>query len=89
MQENKKDKNEVRRMAILLFSRITSWIAFPVIFGVFVGKYLDQRYGTGNFWLLTVVGFSFLISMVAIIKETNKGYKKILEKSNNGKTNKN
>ena len=71
-------ENKITQQTIMnVFMRVSSWIALPVIIGAFVGKYLDMKYGTGNLWLLTVIGFSFLISMVGIVKETNKKFKEL------------
>ncbi len=89
MQNNKylqdSNRKEMRQSMMAVFIRVSSWIAIPVVIGAFLGKYLDYKYGTGNIWLLTIVGISFLISMVGIVKETNKEYQRILQKSNNEK----
>lgn len=85
MKEDKKIKcgieKSIQQSMMAVFVRVSSWIVFPVIFGAFLGKYLDVKYETGNLWLLTVIGFSFLISMIGVVKETNMTYKRILKKA--------
>lgn len=60
-----------------LFLKLSGWIGGPVIVGVFVGKYLDRKYGTAPWLFLGCVGFSFVISMVALIYIGFKEIKKI------------
>lgn len=65
--------------ALVLFARLSVWIAGPVIVGSFLGKYLDKKFDTAPIMLISVVGFSFLISMVGLVKESAKEFKKIEE----------
>ena len=95
MKEN--EKNKVWwEPALIMFAKVSVWIAVPVICALFIGKYLDKRYGTDP-WIFigaTIVGF--IISMTAIAKisldyiHTTADKKDILpndQKENNGKSN--
>jgi len=70
-------KTESWSLALKVTARITGWIAFPVIIGMFLGKWLDQKYGTEPWLLLATIGVSFVVSMVGLIKETLKEFKNI------------
>ncbi len=61
----------------LLFIRLSGWIVGPIIIAVLVGIWLDNRYETSPWLLLTTVGISFFVSMVGLVKETLKEYKNI------------
>jgi F0F1-type ATP synthase assembly protein I len=60
-----------------MFIRLSAWIVFPVLLGVGAGKWLDQKYNSSPRWFLTLVGVSFVISMVGLVKNTLAEYKKI------------
>ena len=69
--------------ALLMFFRLSVWIAIPVIIGVFVGKWLDKKYQSEPWLFLLSVGVAFLISMIGLIRNTISEFKKI-ESDNNG-----
>ena len=56
---------------------------FGVILGVFLGKWLDQRYNTAPWLFLITVGVAFAISTIGIVKEATSAMKKIEEDSKN------
>lgn len=60
-----------------MFFRLSVWIVFPIILGALLGKWLDQRYNSSPRWFLLLVGLSFAISMVGLVKNTLKEYKNI------------
>ncbi len=68
--ENTDDKNKKGKPwwqpAIEMFWKVSVWVAGPIVIALFVGKYLDRRYGTSPWIFLTATGISFIISMVAI-----------------------
>jgi F0F1-type ATP synthase assembly protein I len=74
--------------AILLSLRLSVWIVAPVLAGVFIGKWLDKKYGTEPWMFLGAVGVAFLFSMAGLVMNTMKEYKKIekdnIKKKNNG-----
>jgi len=53
---------------LMLFAELSGWIAVPVILGVFLGKWLDQRYNTKPWLFLITVFVAFIISMIGIVK---------------------
>jgi len=69
---------------LLLFFRLSGYIAIPVIIAVFVGKWLDERYGTEPWLFLLSVGLAFIVSMFSLIREAMKEFKK-LEKMDSDK----
>lgn len=76
MKEKKTDKNYWVE-PLKMFGRLSAWIAFPVLFGALVGKWLDRKYDSSPRWFLIVIGLSFVISMFGLIKNTLEEYKKI------------
>lgn len=60
-----------------MFARLSCWVAFPVLIGTLVGKWLDKKYGTEPWLMIVSVGISFIISMVGLIKEAIKEYENI------------
>lgn len=64
-------------------ANLSGWIAFPIIIGLIVGKWLDKKYGTEPWLFLATMGASFLISMYGLIINAVKEFKKIDETSKN------
>ena len=64
---------------IRLLSNITAWIVGPVIIGVFLGKWLDQKFNTEPWLFLTSVGVCFLVSMFGLVQNALTEFKKIEE----------
>lgn len=71
--------------SIILFTRMSGWIAGPIIIAIFVGKYLDQKYNTEPWLFLLSVGVAFLISMVGIVRDAMKAMKEIDKKDTRDK----
>ncbi|MBU0646995.1 AtpZ/AtpI family protein [Patescibacteria group bacterium] len=63
--------------AMLMFTRLSVWIIGPVIVGLFVGKWLDNKYQSKPWLFLLSIGIAFIISMFGLIKSTLDEYKKI------------
>jgi len=62
-----------------LLSNITVWIVGPVLVGVFLGKWLDQKFNTDPWLFLASVGFCFLVSIFGLVKSALREFKKIEE----------
>ncbi|MES2088250.1 MAG: AtpZ/AtpI family protein [Patescibacteria group bacterium] len=58
--------------AVEIFSKISVWIAAPVIFALVAGKWLDTQFGTKPWIFLGLAAFGFLISIVGMIKTIQK-----------------
>jgi hypothetical protein len=84
MEENNKNnkKNNLWwTLGIEVFSKVSTWIVFPVIIALIVGKYLDNRYGTKPLIFLVSTGVAFLVSAFGIFKVAI-GYSHKLNKEN-------
>jgi hypothetical protein len=83
MEKERTDQSPVVEVwwkpAILIFSKVSWWILWPIILSLIVGKYLDHRFATAPRYLLICVGASFLISMFQIFSIMKK-YLKEMEK---------
>lgn len=64
---------------LVLFTRLSGWIAGPVLLGVFIGKWLDRRYDTEPWLFLVTVGIAFFISMFGIVRDSLREMKRIEE----------
>ncbi|MFA4942249.1 MAG: AtpZ/AtpI family protein [Patescibacteria group bacterium] len=79
MEKKKLDKNYWVE-PVKIFTRLSAWIAFPVVFGALLGKWLDRRYDSSPRWFLIVIGLSFVISITGLIKNTLEETKKITKR---------
>lgn len=62
---------------LVLFAKLSGWIAGPVLIGVFAGRWLDRKYGTDPWLFLLTVGVAFLFSMIGIVRESLKEMRRI------------
>jgi hypothetical protein len=86
--ENKKENPEPWwRPGLVLFGRLSGWIGGPVIIAVFLGRWLDERYGTDPWLFLLTVGFAFFVSSFGIVRDSLREMKRI-EKEEKDKKNK-
>ncbi len=65
--------------ALIMFLKLSAWIATPVIIALFLGKWLDKKLNTAPWLFLLCIGLAFFISMVGLIKNTLAEYRKIEE----------
>jgi F0F1-type ATP synthase assembly protein I len=79
MSDTSKQQAPWWQPGLILFFKLSSWIAGPIIIAVFLGKYLDRRYGTEPWLFLATVGVSFIISTVAITIQSIREMKRIEE----------
>lgn len=63
--------------ALVVFIKLSGWIGLPIIIALFLGKWLDKKYNSAPWLLLTCIGLAFVLSMAGLIKETISEYKKI------------
>ncbi|HZJ41195.1 MAG TPA: AtpZ/AtpI family protein [Candidatus Saccharimonadales bacterium] len=82
-------KNDSWSLALKIMARISGWIAFPVLIGVFLGKWLDARFQTEPWLFLATVGCSFLISMYGLVINAVREFKKIEDEYAKNKEDKN
>ncbi len=70
-------KNETWSLALKVMANISGWIAFPVIIGLFLGRWLDRRYGTEPWLYLATIGVCFMVSIFGLVRTSLKEFKKI------------
>jgi len=77
----KKDKNNLQspwwQPGLMLFTKLSGWIAGPVIVAVFLGKWLDRRYDTEPWLFIITVGVAFVLSSFGIMRDSTKEMKRI------------
>jgi F0F1-type ATP synthase assembly protein I len=82
-------KKDSWSLALRIAARLTGWVGFPVIIGVFLGKWLDERFNTEPWLFLITIGFCFLISMYGLITSALKEFKKIEQEYKDNQAEKN
>jgi len=76
--EKKGANNEVWwRPAVMMFFELSGWIAGPVIIAIFLGNWLDEKYGTEPWLFLSSVGLAMVISIVGIVRGAGKAIKEM------------
>jgi len=63
--------------AIVMFLKLSVWIAVPVIVALYLGKWLDKRYDTEPWLFLASVGLAFVVSLFGLIMNAAKEFKKL------------
>jgi F0F1-type ATP synthase assembly protein I len=71
--------------AILMFARLSGWIAIPVLIGAILGRWLDKKYDSEPWLFLVSVGVAFIVSMAGLIRNTMEEYRKIEKENQNNK----
>lgn len=64
--KDKNKSNEWLRVGLTMFAETTGWIAFPVIGALFLGKWLDTKYDTGQLFFFSLTAGAFIISSIGI-----------------------
>ena len=84
MNEKNKLKNITPwwRDGVIIFAKVSGYIAFPIILASYIGKYLDQKYNTNNLIFFISITIAFLSTIYLIWREM-KIYKKKVEKEEN------
>lgn len=60
---------------LALAARLAAWIGLPVIAGLWLGNWLDQKYGTKPWLSLAGAALAFVASMFGLIKESRAAFK--------------
>jgi len=78
-----KDKTKIEvpwwRDGIIIFTKVSAYIAIPIILGSYIGNILDQKYNTNNLYFYILISIAFISTIYLIWKEM-KIYKKKMEK---------
>jgi len=64
--------------SLIIFARMSGWVAGPIIVGLFLGKWLDSKMGTTPIIFVVTISLSFFCSTFGIVREAKK-YMKALE----------
>jgi F0F1-type ATP synthase assembly protein I len=72
-------KNYSWPTVVRLVAVLSSWIIFPVLIGLFLGQWLDRKYGTAPWLFLTLTGVAFFVSMIGLLISATRELKKIDE----------
>ena len=70
------------RDGVIIFAKVSRYIAFPIILASYIGKYLDQKYNTNNLIFFILIATAFLSTIYLIWREM-KIYKKKIDKEEN------
>ena len=77
VEENKKKRSLLLRQGLEIFSQVSTWIVFPIIGALIIGKALDTSYGTAPVIFLVSTGAAFLISIFGIVRVAIKYARKL------------
>ena len=71
---------------LMLFVKLSSWIVFPLIIALFVGKWIDRVFSTEPMGTLICITFSFILSLGVLFREARKAIKDLAHKSESDRT---
>ena len=74
-----KEREKYRQKAFLMMLEVGIILAVPAFLALFLGKYLDKNYQTGNSVTLILLAVAFILSWVIIIRKYIKFNRKIKE----------
>jgi len=70
-------KNDIWGSALRVLANISAWVAFPVLLGIFLGRWLDRRFDTAPWLFLITIGVCFLVSMYGLVINAQREFKRI------------
>ncbi|MCK4744675.1 AtpZ/AtpI family protein [Candidatus Parcubacteria bacterium] len=79
------EKNNWWQPGVELFLKLSGWIAVPIIAAIFLGKWLDDKYGTEPKLFLLSVFIAFIISNIGIVYNAIRAMKDLDNLSKNKK----
>ncbi len=83
--DNKEKTNTVApwwRDGVIIFTKVSAYIAVPIIVASYIGKFLDEKYNKNNLFFYISIVIAFASTIYLIWKEM-KIYKKKIEKEDN------
>jgi len=78
---DKNSKNDFWAPALGIFGRFSAWIVGPVLFGAFLGTYLDKKFNTAPWIFFISIAVSFVVSMIGVGQNALEEYRKQEENS--------
>lgn len=85
--ENKSVKDTWWKEGLMIFTKVSGYIAIPIIISLYLGKYLDSKYNTEPYIFFSLIAVAFLISMSLIWQTVEVYAKNLKEKNNNSEKN--
>jgi F0F1-type ATP synthase assembly protein I len=82
--DGRQDNNYWLQLGLKMFAESTGWIVIPVVGALFLGRWLDNKYGTEPLYFLAITLMAFIISSIGIGINGVK-YIKMIEKDEAGK----
>jgi len=70
-------KNDFWGTSLKIMANISAWIAFPVIIGLYLGKWLDQKFNTEPWLFLVTIALFFLVSLYGLFTSIKREAKKM------------
>ena len=85
-ENNPKIEKPWWRDGLIVFFKVSAYIAFPIIIASFAGKSLDKKYNSDPFIFLTLIAVAFITTTFLIVKEA-KAFKDKMDKEQKEKNN--
>jgi len=76
---DKNNKNYWWQLGLKIYAESTGWIAAPIIGALYLGRWLDSKYDTGQLFFLSITILAFVISSIGI-GMTGMKYMRLIEK---------
>jgi len=80
-------KNDSWGLALKDMVNVSGWIAFPVIIGLYLGKWLDDKFGTSPWLFFITIGLSFAVSLYGLTINALKEFKQVEKEAQDRKIN--
>jgi F0F1-type ATP synthase assembly protein I len=77
------------KSAVQIFTQVSVWIVVPILLALFVGKGLDEHFGTKPIIFLVLAGVGFLFSCYGIVRVIQKYMKEMKDLANDNNQKKN
>ncbi|MFA6551776.1 MAG: AtpZ/AtpI family protein [Patescibacteria group bacterium] len=69
--------------AMIMFLKLSVWIAAPIIIALYLGEWLDQKFATKPWLFLSCISLAFVVSLTGLIKNTFQELEKLDNNSKN------
>ncbi|MEI8130047.1 MAG: AtpZ/AtpI family protein [bacterium] len=67
--------------ALMAFGRMSGWVVGPIVVSLFLGKWLDAKFGTWPIIFVALTGIAFILSMFGLVKEGKSYLRSVEEKA--------
>ncbi len=59
-------KENIWHRPLIVFARISTWIVFPIVGSLLLGRWLDQKFSSGQTMFLLLAGISLILTILGI-----------------------